>query len=203
MIAMAGAVLLAAAQLYYYVSKNTITPVLMQSADLHQNRIAAPISLIDLSENYIRNQLIVKYAELYLSTAANADDLDARAEGRGALSLMSGAEAIAKWKSAVRPELEKMASAKKMRRAIVNPRDIAKKGEYYVVPFALKVWDRANDLDARPTTTGGRELYLKLRFNKKVRTTLGGADSDAGRAIDNGFPPHAIFEFMVDDVEIK
>ncbi|MDR1027119.1 MAG: hypothetical protein LBL46_01745 [Rickettsiales bacterium] len=202
-IAMTGAVLLAAIQLYEYAAKNIITPVLLQSADLHQNRIAAPIALADLSEAYIRNQLIIKYARAYLEVAPVADELSARATGQGALRSMSGPDALAKWKAGVLPELERIAAQKQMRRAFVDPRAIVQKGEYWVVPFSTKTWAAPNDLDIRPKTESGREMYIKLRFNKKVRTTLGGADFDAGRALDAGFPPSAVFEFVVDEVEIK
>jgi hypothetical protein len=96
-----------------------------------------------------------------------------------------------------------MANEKKLRKITVRERDIIRQDDYFVVPVAMKTWDRPNDPDGRPVVERGKELYLKLRFNKKIRKTLHGRDFDAGAFFDRGGPPTAIFEFMVDEAILK
>jgi len=88
--------------------------------------------------------------------------------------------------------LERLANEKKMRTIEVRLRDIRAMDDYYVVPFKTKTWNEANDLDARPTEEGGRELYLRLRFIKKVREfTKRGEPFDAGGFLDDGLPAYS------------
>ena len=194
-----------ATRIYNYSGAQAIDTVLLQPAPLYQNRIrGAVISLANMSDDYVRGQLIRRFAIEYLSVVPNSREPAARASARGLLRMMSSAETLAAWRRDVLPELERMANEKKMRIVEVRLRDIRAMDDYYVVPFRTKTWFDANDLDARPTTDEGSELYLRLRFIKKVREfTRRGEPFDAGGFLDDGMPAPAIFSFVVDEVQIK
>jgi hypothetical protein len=190
-------------QIYNYAGNSRIDSVLMQPAELWQNRIAAPVPLEKIADDYIRNQLIAKFAAAYLEVAPSTAELESRAASRGALRMMAAPAALSAWESEVMPELRKMANEKKFRKITVRARDIEQRGDYFVVPIATKTWNAPNDINALPVVERGKELYLKLRFNKKIRETLQGRDFNAGAFMDRGGPPAAIFEFMVDEAVIK
>ena len=203
--ALIAASLQVAMRIYNYAGASKIDTVLLQPAPLYQNRIqGAVIPLANMSDDYVRGQLIKKFATEYLSVVPNSREPAARAGPRGLLRMMSHPEALAVWKRDVLPELEKMADDKKMRTIEIHLRDIRVKDAYYVVPFKTKTWHVANDLDAPATTDGGRELYLRLRFIKKVKEfTRQGEPFDAGGFLDDGMPAPAIFSFIVDEVRIQ
>lgn len=198
-LALTAALVHVSLRLYNYAGASRINAVLLQPAALWQNRISPPIALENISDEYVRNQLIAKFATEYLRVMPNADELKARGGSRGALSLMSSPSVMAKWRRDMLPELEKMAGDKKMRAVTVPLYRIEIRGDYFVVPFRTKTWNNPNDINAMPADSGG-ELYLKVRFNKKVRRTMGGREFNAGAAMDGGMPPSAVFEFMVDEV---
>ena len=202
-IALVAAATMVAARIYDHSRVLGINAVVLQNADLHQNRIAAPTHLAEYPATRLRNRLIATVAAEYLGVVPNSEELAARASGRGLLRLVLGADALLKWRADVLPGLERMAEQKKMRRVIVDARGIYEKGDYFVVPFETKTWDDPNDLNAAPITIKGAEMYMKLRFNKKVRETYRGERFDPGEYLDRGFPPAAIFEFIVDEIIIK
>ncbi|MDR2268730.1 MAG: hypothetical protein LBD94_00925 [Rickettsiales bacterium] len=190
-------------RVYNYADAQKINAIMLQPATLRQNRIPAPIALENISDEYIRNRLIIKFAMEYLQVMPDIGELETRAGPQGALRLMSAPAVVSKWKSEVMPELKEMADKRKMRTITARPKDIEIRGKYYVVPFRAKTWNTANDFNSPPIISSGQELYLQLRFNKKIRETLHGREFSAGKFLDNGMPPAAIFEFMVDEVIIK
>jgi hypothetical protein len=200
-IALTLAAVFTAARIYDYSNSSKINPVLLQPDNLRENRIEPPIPLEKLSDRYILNLLVAKFAAEYMRVIPNEDELRGRAAGRGALALMCGADALAKWRRDEFPAMEKMAMEKK-RRAVSIGR-ISKQGDYLVVPFATKTWNNPNRLDEIPSVSSGKEMYMRIRFNKKVRRSGGARGFDAARWLDGGLPPAAIFEFIVDGVEIK
>jgi hypothetical protein len=188
--------------IYNYAGASEINSVLIQTENLQRNRIEA-LPLEKMSEDYIRTRLIAKFAKIYLEVLPLTEELDDRAAATGALRLMSAPSVVTKWKNEVMPVLEKMAGEKKFREIIIRTRDIAQLDDYFVVPILMKTWDAANNPNASPIISNGGELYLKLRFNKKIRDMLQGRDFNAGAFLDKGLPPEAIFEFMVDEAVLK
>ena len=188
-------------RVYNYSEQSRVDMVLFQPAETYQNRIDAPIPLDRYPDERIRNHLIVKFATEYLQVFPSKDELDSRAGG--ALGMMSSPDVLAKWRRDILPGLEDMAAKRQMQRIIVQARDISKPGDYFVVPFSRKVWNNPNDLTNGPVVSGGEEMHIKLRFEKKVWATRNGREFDAGRHLDRGLPPPAIFKFMVEEVIIR
>jgi len=203
MLALVLALVYTSVRIYNYAKGARIETVLLQPADLWQNRIDAPIPLANVPEGWLRNKLIVKFLSEYLGVTPNASELSVRETSRGTLYLLSSRDVMAKWSKEIKPELENMANEKKMRAVIVNEAAIKMMDEYFVIPFWTKTWEAANDLDAMPAISGRKEMYIRLRFNKRVRGSESGGDFDAGKVMDRGYPASAIFEFMVDEVEIR
>jgi hypothetical protein len=200
-IALVLAAVFAAIRLYDYADASNINSVLLQPADLWQNRMDAPIPLEKISDEYVRDRLMAKFVSEYMRVIPSRSEIGERAGPRGALRLMSAPDVFSKWERDARPDLEKMAAERKRR--IVSVGRISKQGDYFVVPFLTKTWNNPNRLDDTPVVSSGREMYMKIRFNKKVRKMMGGSEFDAGRWMSKGLPPTAIFEFIVDEVFIK
>ena len=190
-------------RIYDYAGANRIDAAIFRPAELYQNRIAVPIPLEKYGDDYIRNRLIAKFATEYLQVLPIEDELGMRAGMSGALRLMASPNVLSRWKAEILPELNDMASKRKMRRIDVSIWKITKPGDYFVVPFTATTWNEPNDLNAVPTRDASREMHIKVMFNKKVRETLHGVEFDAGRYLDRGNPPAVIFEFMVEEAIIR
>jgi hypothetical protein len=200
--AITAAAVMVCIRIHDYASESGINAAMIQNADSERGRAAPPIALENISDSYVLNRLIAQFAGLYLGVVPSADDLAERASARGALRLMSSPAAMAKWRAEILPDLESMANDKKMVAISVNPGDIRQMGDYFVVPFVQTVWAAPNDM-APPARIGGRELYLKLRFEKELRDAASGGGFDAGKFLDSGRPPAAIFKFMVEEAIIR
>ena len=191
-------------QIYNYASSQKIQSVLIQPSVLWQNRIESPIPLAKISDTYIRNQLISRFVSEYLSINPDTEELNSRDnKNTGTMRYTASSNVIAGWTKYVKPELIRLANNKIMQQVVIDTKNIELRGDYFVVPFYMKTWNSPNNLDANPMISSKREMYLKLYFNKKVRTQVGNKSFNAGAAMDKGLPPFAIFEFVVVEVMIR
>jgi hypothetical protein len=195
------AMLAVAIRVYDYGAASKLNSVMLQPTELHTNRMSAPTPLDNYPVRRMRNHLLATVAAEYLRVLPTEGELDARENGL--LRLVCAPGVVAKWRKETLPGLLEMSGAKKMRHVVVDMRGISDRGDYAVVPFVLRTWNNPNDLDAMPVTDKGQEMYMKVRFNRKVREMRNGREFDAGDYLDRGFPPAAIFEFIVDEIIIK
>ena len=107
------------------------------------------------------------------------------------------------WRHNILPDLGAMATSRMMRTIHINQDDIHQMGDYFVVPFTTRTWAAPNQLDAVAINESGQAMFLKLRFNKRVRDTMHGRQFEPGDFLDRGGPPMAIFEFIVEEVVIR
>jgi len=199
-----GALFHAALMIHEQGQRGRVLAVLMQTGNSWQQRMDAPTPLEFADEDFVKKHLIIKFASEYLSVVPNNAELAARASPRGgSLAIMATGAVLAEWRRNVLPELNNMATSHMLRTIHINPDDIHIMGQYYVVPFTSRTWTTPNVLGAVPITDSGYAMFLKIRFNKRVRDTMGGRPFDAGRFLDRGLPPTAIFEFIVEEVQIR
>jgi len=202
-VALVAALMAVSLRVYNYAERSRIDSILFQPAASHLDRINAPIPLERYSEERIRNHLIVKFATEYLQVFPNREELDSRSGTNGVLRMMSSQPVLQQWRREVLPGLEAMSTRRQMQKIEVSTRGITKPGDYYVVPFTKRIWNNPNDLNSGPVISSGHEMHLKIRFEKGIREVMHGRRFDAGRYLDRGLPPPAIFKFMVDEVIIK
>ncbi|MDR2770088.1 MAG: hypothetical protein LBB08_01405 [Rickettsiales bacterium] len=186
---------------YEYAGAQDVQGVLLQESDLRRNRIPAPERLSGMPDDYIRDRLIGRFVSLYFGVVPIRDEPESRGASNGALKLMMSKAAMDAWRLEVLPELQSMAASGKMRRVHADFSAVVKKGVYLVVPVKLLTWEAPNDFS--PPAEASVEMYLRLRFNKRVRKAMGGRKFDAGRWLDAGNPPTAVFEFIVDEVAVR
>ena len=189
--------------IYAYVENRNVNAVLLQDANAWQNRIDSPVALEHMDEVFLKNRLIIRFVNEYLSVTPSREELTARAGQRGALAMMSHPAVLAVWRREVLPGLERMANARQYRTVSVRPMDIRRSGEFYVVPFRVTTWTRSNDLTHTPEVEAGYEMFLRVRFEKGLRSTIRNRPFNVGRFLDAGMPPPAIFRFAVDEVVIR
>jgi hypothetical protein len=186
-------------RLFNYISFQKINTVLMQPSELWQNRIETPVALSDMSDDYIKSQLITKFVTEYLKVIPVPGEISARTNQT--LQFMATPNVLKKWEYSVKPGLIRMASEKQMRRVYIDANKISIRGDYYVVPFTTQTWVQTNNLNILPVTDSGQEMYLKVNFNKKVRDKMFGRDPSF--ALDHGIPAFSIFEFVVTEALIQ
>ena len=202
-IVLVAALVAVALRVYNYADRSRIDPVLFQPAASAQNRIPAPVPLDRYSDERLKTHLIVTFATEYLQVFPNREELDSRSGTNGVLRMMSSQPVLQQWRREVLPGLEAMSTRRQMQKIEVSTRGITKPGDYYVVPFTKRIWNNPNDLNSGPVISSGHEMHLKIRFEKGIREVMHGRRFDAGRYLDRGLPPPAIFKFMVDEVIIK
>lgn len=190
-------------RIYDLATAGKINPVLFQPAALWQNRIDAPVPLENMADEYIKNRLLIKFVTEYLQVIPSEAEINARSANKSVLALQSSPDVMDKWRRDVLPNLREMAGKRQMRRIIIDDRKISKPGDFYVVPFTTATWTSSSSLDVIPEIINGGEMHLKIHFNKKVRDMFNGQEFDAGKYMDAGFPPAAIFEFVVIEAVIR
>jgi len=203
-IALSIAALIMAVHLQGAATKSQVDAFLFQSADWRQqNWVEAPTKLEKMSPDYMRNMLISAFVAEYFKVVPVDDEPQDRTGATATLPIMASKGVMARWKQNVKPELEKMTSARFRRIAMAETDKISKQGDYLLVPFKMKTWAGPNLLDTPPTIEDGPELYIKVRFVNGVRETMGGSAFQAGEWLDRGLPTVAIFKFIVEEVMIK
>ncbi|MDR1071439.1 MAG: hypothetical protein LBL21_02250, partial [Rickettsiales bacterium] len=81
-------------QIYNYAGGSRVDSVILQPAELWQNRIAAPVPLDSMPDDYIAKRLMAKFAAAYLEVLPSAAELEIRAGPRGALRMMAAPDVI-------------------------------------------------------------------------------------------------------------
>jgi len=206
LVALAWVSLYFSGRLFDASRKIEIEPYIFQPAAHSINRVGRPpVPLAQMERmhgNYVLERLIATFVREYLGVIPHPADLDRRSEWRSPLAVMtigSHTPVFADWKTNVRPGLAELAEERKLRRVNVHGGLPSMQGEYYIVRFDLITYN-PNDLDALPHIEYNREMRLRLRYEKGMRTERGGQPFDPRRALRSGVAPMIVFKFVVDEV---
>jgi hypothetical protein len=180
----------------------SVKPVIFQPANLSRDRIEKPIALSDLSDDYVRNNLIRKFAHEYFDILPDTGDMVRRRRTDSALARMSDEALFKEWDQKFASDMEKLALQNIMRRIVV--RDISKPAgsEYFLVKYDVLTWDVANDITRDPQAETDKTMFIRLNFEKNVRQRLSnGKKFDVKKHLESGADPATIFRFKVLEVE--
>ncbi|MCL2017250.1 MAG: hypothetical protein FWG80_00540 [Alphaproteobacteria bacterium] len=199
LISLSGAMMYFSGLLFDASRKIEIEPYIFQPADLSKDRIGRPMELEKLSREYILERLINRFMREYFDVIPDDEELRHRSVPGSVLRAMTdpATPVLDNWNMNVRPELARLAEARKLRRTRVTNLRLA--GEYYVVSYDLITYN-PNDVDSVPLVQHNRQIQLRLRFEQGVRDTVGGVPFDAGKFLESGGDPAAIFKFVVEEV---
>jgi hypothetical protein len=177
-----------------------IEPFVFQPSDYSDYRMAAPVPLEQLPDDFVLGQLVNKFIAEYFGVIPSREEITHRGAGQhGSLRAMATAEVFADWKKTVFPELEKMAEQKQLRIARVIP-PLIPQDDYYQVNYITETYVKPNILGASPTVKKG-SVYMMLRFKKELlEEDAAGRTRDIGKYLQHGGDPAAIFKFQVLEV---
>lgn len=184
--------------LFDLAGKNRINSFVFQPNNFSSDRIGRPIGLDELSDKYVSERLIEKFMNEYFYVIPSQQNVVRRKKSDAVMKAMAESVVYNNWIKTVVPDLESLANNRMLRRVhVIGP--ILKPDEYYIVNYQLET-SRPNDFDAIPQTTSGT-MYLKIRFEKGIRQERAGQPFDAGKYLESGGDPAAVFKFRIEEIK--
>jgi uncharacterized protein (UPF0333 family) len=199
LIAIMGAMLFFAGNVYDAANARHIEPFIIQPNNLSTDRIGKPIAIEQLSEKFIRERLIRKFVHEYFYVMPDDENIARRTRSDSVMAAMSAPDVFREWTINMAEDITEMAS-KKMMRTVAIADEIIQVGDYWEIYYELTTWDTPNNMDILPVVDTGT-MYLRVAFEPGVRETRGGSNFDIRRYLNNGGDPAAIFKFRVDEVK--
>jgi hypothetical protein len=191
--------LFAAGVLFDNAGGAKIDPFVFQPGNYSDHRVAAPVPLEQMPDEFVLGQLAGRFVSEYFGVIPDPDELSRRA-ANGVLRKMAAPDVFAEWKKNTLPELEKLAEQKAFRIArVVHPITIAPDSDYFEVNYITETYEKPNDIGAGPVVRKGT-IYLMLRFKKEIFDNGESDIMNIGKYLEHGGDPAAIFKFRVDKV---
>ncbi|MBQ8473805.1 MAG: hypothetical protein IJ500_03010 [Alphaproteobacteria bacterium] len=197
---MFGMVVVGAA-IYDTASQQTIDTFFFQPSNLSSQRIDAPESFDNLSNDDIRKMLVEKFITEYFYVIPDMNNVDARLKGTMGLSRMVSADVFRNWVATTGNEISQMASNKSLRFARLIDMQLPHDSEnWWTITYELTTWTTPNDLAHAPSVTRGI-MYINLNYEPGFRPTMYGEEFDMGDFLENGGDPSLMFKFRVENIE--
>ena len=203
LIALTIAMLFLASAIYDSAKKSSVDTYFFQTNRLSEMRPGTPVTAAGIGETAMREMLIKKYVNEYFYAIPDAENIARRASRGSTLASMSTPGVFNTWTQTEAETIETLADQKMMRMVqidgeIFKPSD----SDYWVVPYVLYTWTKANDMTATPVTTRGT-LLMDIFYTPGTRETI-----DVGNYLKHGYnrfeqvrEPATIFRFGVRNLE--
>jgi len=203
-IAVMGAMLVAAALVFNGASQINVDTYFFQPRNLSYERLATPARVADLGADRIRKYLIEKYVTEYFYVIPDVADVDRRMKAGSVLQNLSTTDVFDQWVRGTGAEIRELAENNVMRMVRVTG-DIVKQdgGDFWVVPYETVTWPHSNEMGLEPVVESGVLLlsvwdpYI-LDLREKVSTETG--TKPIIKYLNSGGDPAAIFRFGVTQI---
>jgi hypothetical protein len=188
-----------AAQMFDMTRRVSVSPQILLTDDVSDNRTSKPIAFDDLPDEFVRDILIRRFMTEYFGVLPGERLMAQTANG--ILRGMASASALEYRAENIELELLELAAARAMRRVTVTG-PVVTDGDWLRVKFDEITWKRPNEIWNPPTLRTGREVMLRVRFDKSLREIRGDKPFDAGAFMTDGGDPAAVFRFIVEEVRL-
>ena len=197
------ALLFLASAIYDTGKRESINTYFFQTNEWSIQRPGEPVRALGMNETTLREMLIKKYVNEYFYAIPDTENIATRTLGSSTLANMSSANVFNTWTNNMAKTIETMAENKMLRTVAIDgeiykPAD----GDYWIVPYILKTWEKPNDMTIAPKITRG-VLQMNIWFEPRFREIIdvGKVLKDSYNRFEARYDPAVIFRFRVNDLE--
>lgn len=172
-----------------------------------KKRPGVPPNHKEIGESALRNRLISKFITEYFYVIPDVNNVKQRTSLNSQLYTMTypNVNVFNKWKETIAPEIERMASEKKLRSvSVISTTQEPATDNFWRVDYETKTWETPNDLNEEPKVEQGT-IFLKILFETEEfrinypHPTKAGKKINMEQYLEGDGDPSLVFRFKVKD----
>ena len=175
-----------------------VYPYFFQPDNLSERRPGVPQTAEYMGDAQFFDLLVRKYVTEYFYAAPDPENIARRMSPLGALARMSATSVFDEWKANQGVVIQNLAAKKSLRTVrIIDKIYQPNGGQYWVVNYELKTWEKPNDFSVAPVVTRGT-MYMDIEYKMGMRTDY--PLDTIHNHLESGGELAAVFQFKVNRI---